>query len=1010
MIPGEALARLATRASTLEERLGSPFVPASANHADRIDGCISRWAELGAKGDSERLQRSLHWRGIDLDRIRPAFGDVSLSPEAALPGWVLRFAALLEAALTEYHRGKADPSPVHERAVVMLSFVRAAAADLRRAIPAHARAGVAESALAALEQSLSLRLMRIAGPVLAREYYFYSYRDSRAGGESETRARRFADRMLQPPVPEFLAEYPVLARLLTLACDNWQAAALELLGRLADDRCVILRQFHAGCDAGPLVDIQVGDADVHDGHREVVILVFADGFRIVYKPRSIALDQAFHGFVHWLNGRGLSPSLRSPAVLCCDGYGWAEFIAYRPADGAGELALFYERAGVLACVAYLMGATDLHRGNVIAHGGYPIVIDLETLLKAEPRSGALPLSAAGTQTAHLGAGRSVLHSLLLPLTHRTPTGAYVDLSALGAEPQGEIEGKAGNWLPVHEGSLKQVLRDHASAIETGFVSAYRFIERQREALLSDCGPLVAFERCPIRIVLRDTALYFQLLRHSIDPAVLRDGIDRRIALERLNHVIAIADTPPSFVDIVTREQSALSGLDVPRFLVMADEADLRDAAGLVAAGVLERTPLEEMRLRIEAMSELDLQLQCKDIRWALSSHVAGQPGSRCRDLSLATTAKPPDAAMLIAAAERLGADLLLEADSCGDAPPSWRGLIFVNAASRFTVGDAGASFADGGLGIAVLFAALFSVTGKPKWRKAALDLSLRYLTPVENSTAYQGHIAGGIATGLGGSLHGAALIAALVESEEVLGHGLALARSLAGRAVTEDRDLSLGDGLAGTLVGIASLQRLAPNPALDDIADRGAARLRDAKTLPTAGLLCGQAGRVLAAKAIGLAGDFSVPERLLTEGAIDWAEGAVGLSLAALKADPSASQALNFLESLASAPMAPDDSFAFGTAGEVDALAWAADRSGRPELHRLALRRIAETAERAYCGTPRLLGGMLGEGLRMPGLFHGSAGIGYAMLRLAAPDRLPALAAFELPAERRLHGKRSRRR
>ncbi len=158
-------------------------------------------------------------------------------------------------------------------------------------------------------------------------------------------------------------------------------------------------------------------------------------------------------------------------------------------------------------------------------------------------------------------------------------------------------------------------------------------------MLSDCGPLVAFERCPIRIVLRDTALYFQLLRHSIDPAVLRDGIDRRIALERLNHVIAIADTPPSFVDIVTREQSALSGLDVPRFLVMADEADLRDAAGLVAAGVMERTPLEEMRLRIEAMSELDLQLQCKDIRWALSSHVAGQPGSRCRDLSSATTAR-----------------------------------------------------------------------------------------------------------------------------------------------------------------------------------------------------------------------------------------------------------------------------------------------------------------------------------------------------------------------------------
>jgi lantibiotic modifying enzyme len=1001
MIPAEVLAHLATRASTLEERLAPPFVTA-ADRGDRIEACITRWADLGAKGDRERLQRSLHWRGIDLDRIRAAFGGVTLPPDAALPAWVLRFAVLLEAALNEQRHENAGPPPDNERAAVMMCFGRAAAAELRRTIPAHARAGVADSALAAMEQSLLLRLTRIAGPVLTREYYLYSYSDSRRGGNPESRAQRFAERMLRPTVPEFITEYPVLARLLTLACDNWQAAALELLGRLAADRGAIIEQFDAGCDLGPLVDIQVGDADVHDGHREVVILVFGDGFRIVYKPRSLALDQAFHGLVHWFNQRGLSPSLSSPAVLCRDGYGWAEFIAYRPANGAGELGLFYERAGVLACVAYVMGATDLHYGNVIAHGGYPMVVDLETFLMAEPRSGALPVHPAGIPIPHLGQGRSVLHSLLLPLTHRVPTGAFTDISPLSAEPQGEIAKQGRNWLPVRETPMALVLRDYASVIEAGFVSAYRFIERQREALLSECGPLAAFERCPIRIVLRDTALYFQLLRQSIDPAVLRDGIDRRIALERLNHVIALADTPPSFVEMVTREQSALSGLDVPRFLVMTGETDLRDAAGLVAAKVMERTPLEEMRLRVEAMSEPDLQRQCKDIRWSLSSHISGRPGSRCRDLSSATPTELPDAAMLIAAAERLGADLLDEADSPGNPPPPWRGLIFLSAASRFTVGDAGASFADGGLGIAAFFAALFRVTGNPKWRQAALDLSLRYLTPVANSTAYRGHLAGGIAAGLGGLLHGAALIGALIESEEVLGNGLTLARGLAGRTVDEEKNLSLGDGLAGTLLGVASLRRLIPDAGLDVIAERGAARLRSAKPLVATGLLSGQAGLVLAANAIGLEGDFSVQDELLSEGPIDWAEGALGLSLAALQTGSRAGDALSFLDSLASAPRAADDSFAFGTAGEVDALIWAADRAGRPALRRLALQRITETAKRAYRGTPRLLGGMLGEGLRIPGLLHGSAGIGYTMLRLASPDRLPALAVFELPLEQKV--------
>lgn len=1000
MIPAEALTGLAARASTLEERMAPPFVLVASDQVDRTDACISRWAELGAKGNRERLQRSLHWRGIDLDHIRPALGDVSVLPGAALPGWVLRFTALLEAALTE-HRDSTDLSPTHERAAVMTPFLRAAASMLRQLIPPQVRSSVADSALAALEQNLSLRLMRLAGPVVASEYYSYSYRDSRAGGQPETRIRRFADRMLQPPFPEFFAEYPVLARLLTLACDNWQAAALELLCRLADDREQIIKQFHDGCDPGPLVDIQVGDADVHDGHREVVILIFEDGFRIVYKPRSLALDQAFHGFVDWLNGRGLSPSLRSPAVLCRDGYGWAEFIAHRPADTPEELALFYMRAGVLACVAYVMGATDLHYGNVIAHGAYPVVIDLETVLKADPRSDALSLPVLGPQTTHLGYDRSVLHSMLLPLVHRVPTGIYTDLSALGAEPEGEMGKHGGHWLPVYEVPLQHVLRDHAAAIEAGFVSAYGFIEQQRDALLSDNGPLAPFKHCPIRVVLRDTSLYFQLLRQSVEPAVLRNGIDRMLTLERLNHVIAIADTPPSFVDMVTREQNALLGLDVPRFLVMTDETHLRDAAGLVAENVMERTPLAEMRLRIRAMNVSDLQRQCKDIRWALSGHIAGRPGLRSRDLPSVTAAQSPDAAMLIAAAERLGADLLDESCLHADAPPPWRGLVYLNAARRFTVGDAGASFADGGLGIAALFAALFSVTGKPKWRKAAIDLSLRYLTSITNLTVYHGHVAGGITTGLGGWLYGAATIAALVQSEEVLGNGLALARRLAGRAVVEERDLSLGDGLAGTLLGIAALRCVSPEADLDHIAERGAVRLRDIKPLGATGLLSGQAGLVLAAEAIGLTDSFPVLEMLSTETSNNWAEGAIGVSLALLKTDPKASQALDFLHGLDSSPTAADDSFAFGTAGEADALLWAANRSARPELYRLALQRIAETVERAHHGKLRLLGATLCDGLRVPGLLHGSAGIAYVMLRLAAPAQLPSLAVFERPLKRR---------
>ena len=66
-----------------------------------------------------------------------------------------------------------------------------------------------------------------------------------------------------------------------------------------------------------------------------------------------------------------------------------------------------------------MGASDLHYGNVVAHGGYPMVIDLETFLNAEPRKGALPFPAVDMQNAQPGAGRTVFTHLSDDFDHQS---------------------------------------------------------------------------------------------------------------------------------------------------------------------------------------------------------------------------------------------------------------------------------------------------------------------------------------------------------------------------------------------------------------------------------------------------------------------------------------------------------------------------------------------------------------------------------------------------------------
>jgi lantibiotic modifying enzyme len=998
MISTEALARLAASASTLDERLGPGFVATGLDQHERIETRVLRWAELAAKGDRDRLRHSLHWRGIELDRMLPVLGAVSLSPESAPVAWVLHFAELLDAALIEHSRCE-QGSPKDHRVAVMACFVRAARSGLCRAMHTTERSRVMESAVAALERSLLLRLTRLAGPVLDREYDFHARRDSRTGGAPETRPSRFAESVLRPPLPNLFIEYPVLARLVALTCNNWRVASLELIARLAADCERIFEQFNQGRDAGPLVDIQVGDADLHDGHREVLILVFEDGFRVVYKPRSLALDQAFSNLLLWLDHRGLSPTMRSPRVLCRDGYGWAEFIAHCPAADGAQLKSFYQRMGFLACIAYALGATDLHHGNLIAHGAYPIVIDLETLFHAHPRGHALSALSGAQQHNFEGNKPSVLQSVLLPLLHRAPSGVFVDLSAVAADT---VKAAPAQWLPVEPSCLRQTLCGHAHIIEDGFVSAYTFIQHHRDELLADGSPLTAFAGCPIRVVLRDTAIYFHLLKQSIEPAVLRDAADREILLERLNHPIAIAEAPPSFVDMVTREKAALSSLDVPRFIVVTDTTDLSDAAGVVTPDVMQRTPLQEARIRIAGMSESDLRVQSENVRYSLSTYLAGSTDSRSKRVFLTVAPRPIDATLLFAAAERIGGELLEEARSCDGHPPPWHGAIFINPASRFTVGEAGASFADGGMGVAYFFAALSRVTGKRSWSDAATELSLRYLAPIVDTAAYRGHIAGGLSLGLGGLLYAAAHIAVMVEREEIARHAVAAASTLAQRAVEEERYMSLGDGLAGTLLGLASIQRLTVDASIDRALQQGAARLAASRPPAGHGLLCGRAGVGLAAEAIGLQGQPEFSEFDQPAEALDWAEGSLGRAILALKLDRDNARALKFFDRLGAAPEVFEDSFALGAAGEADALAWAADLTGRTAFRDLTLQKITPVAERAYRGRPILLGGMLGEGLRMPGLLHGSAGIGYVMLRLAAPGSLPALAALELPSQGKL--------
>src|SRR5262249_65570 len=147
------------------------------------------------------------------------------------------------------------------------------------------------------------------------------------GDTAEERFQSFINHITQPAHgTALLQEYPVLGRLVVESLDRWVTVSVEFVQRLCEDWRAIQQTFAPPEAPGALVQVAGGMADTHRGGRSVVIATFRSGFRLVYKPKSLAIDRHFQQLLAWLNARGAQPPLRTLIVLDRGLYGWVEYI------------------------------------------------------------------------------------------------------------------------------------------------------------------------------------------------------------------------------------------------------------------------------------------------------------------------------------------------------------------------------------------------------------------------------------------------------------------------------------------------------------------------------------------------------------------------------------------------------------------------------------------------------------------------------------------------------------
>src|SRR5262249_32655633 len=145
------------------------------------------------------------------------------------------------------------------------------------------------------------------------------------------------------------------------------------------------------CEQAGRVDVIQGNlSDPHNGGRSVRILQFEDGARVVYKPKDLRVDVAWHDLVADLNEAGRPVGLKAGRTIARQKNGWAEFIAHTGCADAQACGRFFRRAGAWLALFYCFCGSDMHQENVIADADHPVPIDLEMVLRAdsdEVRSG-----------------------------------------------------------------------------------------------------------------------------------------------------------------------------------------------------------------------------------------------------------------------------------------------------------------------------------------------------------------------------------------------------------------------------------------------------------------------------------------------------------------------------------------------------------------------------------------------------------------------------------------------
>ena len=376
---------------------------------------------------------------------------------------------------------------------------------------------------------------------------------------------------------------------------DWFASVETILDRAARDRQLYSRAFMGCDDPGPLLRVEPGLGDAHEGGNSVAILRFERG-SVVYKPKDLRIAVAVGEIVELIG----APGVTGPNMLLRDGYAWEEEQHTAPVDGPDAAAAFYRALGSWLATLQGLAGVDFWFDNLIADGATPRFIDYETavqplglgidpdgvrtdLLRLSPGIvGILPMfgvSGAAQDPTDMGC-------LTRPGKHQIPT------FLTGGESS---EWEESRFAPRLADGTAVDVTEHFDAFEEGYLEVVRALRGKnlQERVLN------VLRRTPdatLRVIVADTWTCYGMVRQSLNFGALADGVWREIALQRTMKIFA--EVAGSLRENVVAD---LRRLDVPLFHTHLDSRAMYGTADGRMNNMFALDALHEVPRRLEVL-------------------------------------------------------------------------------------------------------------------------------------------------------------------------------------------------------------------------------------------------------------------------------------------------------------------------------------------------------------------------------------------------------------------------